>query len=197
MAIGHNSEDYKNSLINLAPQGIAWSKESTALWVNLLDALAQEYARIDANAVYLLDEIFPDTTTLLLPDWERVAGLPDECSQPGETIAIRRHNLLQKIASRGGQSKAYFISTALSLGYTVTVDEFTPFRVGISSVGDPLCNEQWWFTWRINAPENTIVWFRAHEAGAHEPLAFWGNERLECNLNKLKPAHTVLLFGYA
>lgn len=197
MGIGHSADDYRNALINLAPQGIAWPTDPNSLWVKTLDAFAQEYARIDQLGIYLLDEIFPDTTTLLLPDWERVAGLPDECSQIGETIAVRRLNLLQKITSRGGQSKAYFIATALSLGYTVTVDEFLPFRVGVSHVSDPLCNWKWWFTWRINSALFSIIWFKASESGAHEPLAYWGNDRLECIMNKLKPAHTKLLFGYS
>lgn len=197
MALGHNADEYTQQLINLSPTGLAWSEDPESTWVSFLGAIAQEFARVDSLSVTLLNEAFPDTTTILLPNWERVAGLPDECSQLGDTYAIRRLNLLQKISSRGGQSIAYFISVGAQLGYPITITEFRPFIVGMSEVGDPVLEDPlWWFTWRINAPEETIIWFRASVSAAQEPLASWGNERLECIMNKLKPAHTNLLFAY-
>jgi len=197
MTIGSSANDYLQQLINLTPQGDVFPTEATANWVLMLDAIAQTCARIDANAVLLLNEAFPDTTTQLLPNWERVAGLPDDCSVLGDTYEIRRLNLIAKLTSRGGQSKEYFIEVAASLGYTVTITEFRPFRVSISRVGDPLCDANWWFVWQVNSQLNTIVWFRAGRSAAGEPLASWGNTRLECIMKKYKPAHTIVQFAYS
>jgi uncharacterized protein YmfQ (DUF2313 family) len=196
MPIGSSASDYLQQLINLTPPGSAFPMEDSANWVSLLNAIAQTCARIDANSVLLLNESFPDTTTQLLPNWERIAGLPDDCSVLGDTYQIRRLNLIAKLTSRGGQSKSYFIEVAASLGYTVTITEFKPFRVSISRVGDPLCDATWLFVWQINSQLNTITWFRAGNSAAGEPLASWGNTRLECIMKKYKPAHTIVQFAY-
>jgi uncharacterized protein YmfQ (DUF2313 family) len=196
MTIGSSADDYLQQLINLTPAGSAFPTENESNWVQLLSAIAQTCARIDANAILLLNESFPDTTTQLLPNWERVAGLPDECSELGDTYEIRRLNLIAKLTSRGGQSRAYFIEIAAALGYTITITEFSPFRVSYSAVGDPLYDETWYFAWQVNSALNTITYFRAGRSGAGEPLRSWGNTRLECIMNKYKPAHTVLQFAY-
>lgn len=192
-----SADEYRQQLQKLAPQGIAWPTEPTSNWVKFLDALAQEFARVDARANELIDESFPDTTTELLPNWERVAGLPDDCNGViGETYQIRRLNLLAKLAARGGQSIAYFIEVMGVLGFTITITEYDRFRVNRNRMGDALNGEDWEYTFTVNAPTETIFWFRAGQAAAGEPLASWGNERLECNMNKLKPAHTLALFAY-
>lgn len=197
MAINSSADDYKRQLIKLSPQGRAWPIEDTSNWVKLLDAVAQELARIDAHASLLVNEAFPDTTLQLLENWERIAGIPDECSQLGDTIQVRRNNLKSKLTARGGQSRSYFVDVAAQLGFDVTITEFRPFQAGISSAGDAVYSIEWRYVWRINAPEQTVTYFRAGQSAAGEPLASWGNDRLECVINKLKPAHTNVLFGYS
>lgn len=194
--IGSTADDYREQLKRLAPPGIAIPTDNNSRWVKLLDALAQECARVDAMAVLLINESLPDTTQLLLPNWERVAGLPDECSDLGDTFAIRKQNLLAKIAARGGCTKQYFIDIALKFGFVITISEYDQFRVDINAVEDALNGEAWEFTFLVSAPEETITWFRSSEATAGEPLATWGNERLECLINRLKPAQTLALFAY-
>src|SRR5882724_8978671 len=96
--IGSDSEAYLQQLINLTPPGQAFPTDSSSTWAKLLNVIADTCARIDSNAVLLIDEAFPDTTTILLPNWERVAGLPDDCSDVlGDTFAIRRQNLVAKL----------------------------------------------------------------------------------------------------
>lgn len=194
--IGSTPDEYREQLKQLTPQGLAIPTDNSSRWVKFLDALAQECARVDAMAVLLIKESFPDTTELLLPNWERVAGLPDECSQLGDTIQIRRQALLAKVAARGGSTKQYFIDIALKFGFVITITEFDQFRVNINAVGDPLCGEDWEFTFLVNAPEETITYFRAGIGASGEHLRVWGNERLECLINRLKPAQTLALFAY-
>jgi uncharacterized protein YmfQ (DUF2313 family) len=196
--MSYSADEYRNQLQQLLPPGYAIpATEGTEAYL-LLDGIAQELARVDGRAEVLISEANPATTTELLPDWERVAGLPDECSNGADsTIEARRRALLAKLTATGGQSAAYYIQVAKALGYDVTITEFHPFRVGMSQVGDALTNGDWQFTWRINAPETTVMSFKVGLSVVGDPLATWGNDMLECYMNKLKPAHTILLFGYS
>jgi uncharacterized protein YmfQ (DUF2313 family) len=64
-----------------------------------------ELARLDVRASVLPQEVNPAASLELLPDWERVAGLPDKCSGVlEETLQGRRNALLTKLTSTGGQS---------------------------------------------------------------------------------------------
>lgn len=189
-------DQYAEHLDALLPQGLAWPRESDARMRELTRALAEELSRVDLRGDDLLGEVLPSTTVEMLTDWERAAGLPDPCVPSGQTLQERRNALLTRLSGTGGQSRAFFIALAESLGFTITITEFSPFRTGISCAGDPLCGEDWLFVWRINAPESTIIEFRAGISAVGEPLRKWGNELLECVFNRVKPAHTVLLFGY-
>lgn len=50
--------------------------------------------------------------------------------------------------------------------------------------------------WRINAPADTFSEFTVNSP-CTDPLRDWGNELLECVMNRYKPAHSDLLFGYS
>jgi uncharacterized protein YmfQ (DUF2313 family) len=197
MSIGSTAADYLQQLINLAPTGLAWPTDPASNWVKLLTAISETWARIDASDVSLANEALPDTTTQLLPNWERVAGIPDECSDIGDTLQVRRANLITKLTNGGGQSKAYFIELAATLGYTITITESRPFQVGRSKTGDPLNNAPWQFAWQVHSALNTVIFFRADQSSAEEPLESWSNARLECFIRRYAPAHTVVSFAYS
>lgn len=189
--------EYREQLKALLPPGQAFPRDPGTTLHDLLDGMSIELARLDGRASVLPQEANPATSLELLPDWERVAGLPDKCSGVlEETLQGRRNALLTKLTSTGGASPAYFIELAASLGYTVTIEEFRPFRAGMSVAGDTLTNGPWVHTWLIRAPETSITEFRAGLSAAGERLRTWGNDTLECKINQLKPAHTIALFAY-
>lgn len=195
--MARTAEQYREQLKSLLPPGRAIPREPGTSLESLLHGMAEEMARIDARGIALLVEVNPITTNELLPEWESVARLPDNCTGTlEETLQGRRNALAAKLSSIGGQSAAYFISVAASLGYTVTIEEFRPFRAGSSAAGDALTNGDWVFTWRVHAPETTVISFRAGRSAAGEPLASWGNDLLECKLSEIKPAHTIVQFAY-
>jgi len=197
MALGRTAEQYLDQLRSLLPHGPAWAPEFAPELDRVLAGLAMEFERIEGRGLDLLAEMEPTTINELLPDWERVAGLPDRCNGKLEdTLQGRRNALLSKINGTGGQSIAYFTAITKALGFEVTITEYRPFRAGVSVAGDPLTNGDWIFTWRVNAPETTVISFRAGRSCAGEPLLSWGNGSLECKLNQLKPAHTHVLFSY-
>ncbi|MGN7832671.1 YmfQ family protein [Pseudoxanthomonas sp. 22568] len=189
--------DYLRQLQALLPLGKAWTRAPGALLSRVLEGLAQEFARIEARAESVMDEADPRTTLELLPDWERTAGLPDNCS--GElrpTLLGRRQDLVSKLNAVGGQTPAYFIEIAKALGYAIEIQEYHPFRVGHSAVNEPINDGRWAHVWAVIAPNVTQTFWTVGQSSVAEPLSRWGNQSLECRLNELKPAHSVLIFIY-
>ncbi|WP_282265909.1 putative phage tail protein [Stenotrophomonas sp. PS02298] len=189
--------DYREQMQALLPQGAAWPRNRGAVLTAVLGALAQEFARIDARARQLINEAIPSSTSEMLADWERVAGLPDNCSGLlAEGQQARRDDLVSKLISQGGQSREYFQSLAAAMGFTVRIDECRSFRAGMSAAGQALTNGPWRFTWKVAAPSTTVRKFRAGDSAAGERLGAWGNAGLECRIRQNKPAHTRVIFQY-
>jgi uncharacterized protein YmfQ (DUF2313 family) len=155
------------------------------------------YEAQTARSNYLLVDAFPGTTYELLPEWELTLGLPDPCAGEAPSVQVRRQQVAARLSSAGGQSAAYYIGFAQRLGYGITVTNYAPFRCGQSTAGQQLGNQDWFFTWSINAVLNTVVRFAAGQSAAGDPLASWGNQVLECEMSAAAPAHTILQFHYA
>jgi uncharacterized protein YmfQ (DUF2313 family) len=194
---GFTPEDYAQVLADLLPRGWAWPRDPQTVLMRVFAGLAVEYSRVNVRDCDLLAESYPGTAFETLPDWERITGLPDECLPAGDdNLQRRRAAVLFKLAARGGASKEYFIWIASILGFEITITEFQPFRAGRNRAGDRVYGEDWNYVWRVNAYDYTFVFFRAGRSTASNRLREWGNAILECVLNRLKPAHTILLFGY-
>ena len=138
----------------------------------------------------------PETSGAMLTDWERVLGL--ETTNAGKPYTARLAAVLLKINAVGGLSIPYFIQLAQSAGYTITIDEPQPFRVGINRAGDRLAPEEIMWVWVVNVAANTqTVWrFRAGASCAGERLSVYGDSVIETVFEDLKPAHTAVRFTY-
>jgi len=149
-----------------------------------------------ASALVVAEAISPaGGDGLWLADWERVLGLPDTCAGGyGQTQAERIAAALSKIRQRGGQSRAYFIGVAKALGFEITIEEHAVYTCE-SPCDQPICEEPWRFVWTVRAPAATIRESTC-ESGCAGPLASWGNAQLECVINRLKLAHTFVIFAY-
>lgn len=188
------ADEYLHQLQALLPNGPAWPRDLDTELARLLAAFAEEFSRIDAQVEKLTIEADPRATSDMLPDWERVAGLPDACVGEPASISERRALLVSKLSNVGGQSRQFFIDVAAQLGYEVTITEFRPYRVN-SHVNDAVIGEAWLFVWQVNAAQNMVRRF-AVTSQVSDPLAGWGNEILECAISRLKPAHTHVKFAY-
>lgn len=174
---------------------IAYDINATVIAAELeSDGKALDAAKIAADLI--LTEADPRTTYDLLPDWERVLGLPDVCVGQLPTIEQRRAAVVSKLTLRGGLSRAFFIALAAKLGFVISITEYTQYSV-LSPVNAELRGLPWCFTWRVNAPLNTVVGRFSATSGVNEPLSTWGNILLECALSRFKPAHTVVQFSYS
>lgn len=168
----------------------------------VIDALiygpAQALADFEDKAEALMLETDPRTANLLLPDFERCLG-PDPCGRDRAALTIEQRQKLahQRWTARGGQSIPFFVSIARSLGVEITIDEFWPSRAGVLRAGQRLRPEGCQFVWRVNIPSLvTVINFRAGVSRAGHRLGSFELSSIECELRRLKPAHTHVVFRY-
>jgi uncharacterized protein YmfQ (DUF2313 family) len=186
--------EYLAQLAALLPPGPALSRDPDSVVMRLLAAPAAELARVEARAGALLDEADPRTTSDLLAEWEAVAGLPDPCLGPSPTVAQRRARLVQQLTGTRGQSPAFFVGVAASLGLAATITEFREHDCE-QSCEAPVHGPDWRFAWRLNLPAVPVTDSTAEDT-CETPLRVWGDTAIECVVRGLAPAHTIPLFGY-
>ena len=193
--MGGSVDNYAEQLAQLLPSGDAFANTDGDLG-KVLESPAVELARVDSRAEDMLREADPRTTYEMLPDWERVCGLPDECTGGAETVEERRLLVTAKVVQRGGQSRAYLEGLAAALGYDAELQEYTAFCAG-DDAGDPCYDDDWAHAFTVLVPEGTTIrYFAASSGCAGEPLATWGDDALECVISRAKPAHSTVLFAY-
>jgi uncharacterized protein YmfQ (DUF2313 family) len=195
-APNYQASDFLTVLQALMPRGLAWPRDPSSVMTQVLAGLSPTWQRHTEQNNNLLVDAFPATAVQLLPEWEAALGLPDPCAGASPTLQGRQAQVVARFAGSGGQSIPYFVQYAQTLGYAITVTEFTPFRMGQQTMGCQLGGPDWAFTWQTNAPLNTLTSFRMGLSAMGEPLESWGNAVLQCELNEIKPAHTYLNFAY-
>jgi uncharacterized protein YmfQ (DUF2313 family) len=178
---------------------IRQADERTSLLGLLMSCFSRELHRFASQFNLLLRESVPGLSTEaeLLVDWERIAGLPDSCSSLGTTEAQRQLTVHQKIYGLyTGLSKQFFIDYAAGSGVTITIVEDAGgdvFRTTHKSSGviqrvtqmptgdvdgsrlNSLASIHTWTVTIVSDPNNN-------------------QDVLECIFNKLKPAHTIVVF---
>jgi uncharacterized protein YmfQ (DUF2313 family) len=195
-APAYTNADFLTGFQRLLPTGPVWPRDSDAVQTQVFEALVSLYTANAESAAELLVDAFPATTVFLLPEWQATLGLPDPCAGPAATLAQSQAQVLARFTAVGGQSIPYFISFAKALGYDITIDQFAPFRVGAGAVGAPLYGTAWAFAWQVNAPDVTINSFIVGDSEIGDPLQAFTNTVLECELQRLAPAHTTVIFNF-
>lgn len=192
--MGMNAEEYLDILMKLLPPGQAYPRGREGVLPAVPAAMADEFALIDARVESLLDEADPRTTLEMLPDWERMLALPDECTGPLDTVEKRRQAIISLLTDIGGQSIPFYINYAAALGYTITITEFRPFTCN-TPVDRGIYEESARYTWRVNAPATSIT-VATCQSPCSEPLRAWGNQLLECSISKKNRASRTVIFSY-
>jgi len=207
--------DYLRQLQALLPVGGAWTREPGAVLTELLDGKAVELARVHNRLVDLVDEADPQTTLELLPDWERVVGLPDCCLGIADTIDARRALVLGRLTARGGQSDAYFRSICAAAGWTIETADYSHFVAGEAEAGDMLLEGDgeefeaggsiagdslglfdWWHAWRVSGDPSESTWFEADASVAGDAIDWSDNPVVRCLIERFKPAHTRAVYAW-
>jgi uncharacterized protein YmfQ (DUF2313 family) len=162
-----------------------------------LNAVGLQLDSAMLSADLLRAEMHPDTTVYSLADYERVYGLPDECVAVAQSIEQREAALLSKMMAEGGQSKAYFIRVAQSMGYAgASIDEFLLMSCN-SACDDALNSVDDLFTWQMNLPLSTGGVFQMNcNSECDSSIYSWGDGAIECRISHVKPVHTHVVFAY-
>lgn len=193
-----SGQDYHAQLLALLPPGPAWDAEAVPDLVKVLEALAQEFARVDARADSLLGEMVPSGVRELLLDWERVLGLPDPCLGAEGGFAERRAEVVRRFGEVGRQDPLYFVEIARKLGYPdAWVEEYRAPRFGRSIFGKArFGTRQQQFLWKFHLGARRA-------GGARFGVTQWGerfganpNNIVECIVRRYQPAHTHVIFEY-
>lgn len=167
------SDKYRQMLQRLLPRGPAWTREPGSQLTALLQGLAVEAQRVEDRALALIEEADPRTTTELIDDWERVCGLPGDCTAP-TAIADRRALVVQKLLGHGDPNLAFWQEQAEALGFTFgSIEEYRPFSAG-DNAGDHVIGLDWLFCWVLVVATRTAAL----------------NELLRCTVEGLTPLHT-------
>jgi uncharacterized protein YmfQ (DUF2313 family) len=192
---------YLAQLQALLPRGMAWSRAPDSVLTKLLRGFAAVFASVHTAVEALLVEIDPRTTSLLLYDYERVAGLPDDCItalEIDQSLAARRLALHAKWTAVGGATPSFFIDMAARLGYEdATVSHrFTPATCN-DDCNAALHGQADRFVWVLNLPSDGDYLVATCNSACDDPLASWGDKALECRVSAVSPAHTTVLFAYS
>lgn len=198
MAVARTADQYRRQLSGLLPVGPAWDPELVPEVALILSGVSLEFARLDARAVDLLNEMDPAGVSELVPDWEAIMGLPDPCLGLNPAFEDRRLAVRRRLIEVGGQSLSYFIDIAVSQGYPdATITEHRAPRMGRSRFGAArfgTWNAQ--FMWTLNTGGR-------QRQGRRFGASYWGERfgvnpgnPLECQIRRAAPAHTIVQINY-
>lgn len=173
----------------LLPRGRVWSRENVGIQHGLIAGLAKSFEQMDEDAMQLLEDAFPATTTALIDEWNATLGLPDFCFGAPDSIEQNRQYIVAKLIADGGQNVNYYNSIAASLGLTTVIREFSIDHYdGDAPPGLIKKHEDWCHTWKvvidINSPALANFDTEEEIRGSSVFTA------LTCLLNRYKPAHT-------
>ncbi len=188
------SQQYLDQLLALLPPGAAWPRHMEALLSDLLQAFADEFARLHIRAEGLLSERSPMLASELLDEWEADLGLPDPCGIDVTDTDSRRAAVVARLVSVGGQTPAFYLQVLAAFGVQASITEFLPHSVD-DDVDAALCGEDWTFAWQLHLPSTVVREFAVID-GVDEALAAWGDPPVECLIRRLAPEHTIVLFSY-
>lgn len=196
MAVTHSA--WLAALQSLLPPGRAFTRHPDSYMTRFLKAIAAMFLTAQLKFEAMLVQADPRRATTMLPDWERLLGLPDCCTPAEQQLADRQAAAFQRLTEEGGQSRPYFINMAELLGEPgVTITEFLPMTCN-SNCNDALYTPADRFVWRMNIPHAALN-VRQMTCNSHcnSALQEYTPSVIECAITKRRPGHTTVLFAYA
>lgn len=182
----------------LPPRGLAWPRRIGTVFQTVWSVIAAALAAVHARAGNLTEqESFPPQSVELLPDWERVLGLPDPCLGAGAVTSARQAAVKARLAATGGQEIAYFETLAVNLGGAIASTEYAPFRLGRDRFGMPMRVAAWANIWQVTLSQGGLFHFDIGASSFGEPFWWLANGPIQCEIRRLAPAHVRINFAVA
>ncbi|MEO7691299.1 MAG: putative phage tail protein [Sphingomonas sp.] len=197
--MGYTAAQYTADMQAHLPTGAAWPRDPEATLTALCAVYAEEFARVDARVDQLVAEYDPRGAYELLSDWEAALGLPDTCTAAATSIAARQAACWRKLAFAAGQTPAFYIALAASIGSEIEIHEFDPdvddFDGSLTAL---IAGGKYRYVWRVhvlNAGDYSVARV-GDPVGVRLVDGDAGAASLECILASAKPAHTHVIFSY-
>ena len=194
-----SESDYRHQVNALLPRGPIWRRSVGGKLDAILYALEREATRVDNRACAVLEEDDPRTSFEELERWFSDWGIPSECIKAlaDPTLEDMRQELLTKITSNLGLTKAFFEALAGTLGYDAEIETYQAHTVE-DGVDDALKGIEWTSAMtlgvRVKSSGGAEV-FRVTWS-VNNALAKWGDALLECVVRAMAPANVYVLFAY-
>ncbi len=192
----HTIDQHTQSLADYMPNGELFLAKNinNSNFRQLLKGWSYELQRLEATLIEVAQEYDPNTTNDFIAQWEQTVGIPDDCFTNETDIVTRRNQVLFKLRAEGANTPQDFIDLAALLGYTITiswpaeVEFFPPYDVPINLI--------------TGVPESRYVWIVTgvglipNLPPYNVPFSLISSQQsvLICAFNKLKPAHTKIIF---
>jgi uncharacterized protein YmfQ (DUF2313 family) len=194
-----NRHDYLQLLKSLLPPGKAWTSERNSSFEKILIAVADELTRIQNRTTHLLKELNPFQTQEMITDWERLLGLPNECTGPTSLLTFQARKKLVNTfyTMSGGNTSEYLVELIKNFGFDIEISEYKPFKSGYSSSGDPISNGNWRYAFQVRTLDAPVFRFSSGQNTSGDPLVEATNELIKCIINDNKPAHTIAIFTFS
>lgn len=188
-------ESHAQALADYLPNGRLFEGKNIpdSIYRMFLRGLAHTQQDAEAFIALFEHEIDISQTTLLLEEWERTVGIPDQCFNTNVSIEVRRRQVLVKLASLGVQTEEDFINLAAMYGVTITI------KSGVRYFAFPMIFPIIFFN-NIKESRFTMIVEYFVEAQNRFPYTFpiiFGDQSiptLECLFRKLVPANVDVYF---
>lgn len=185
--------------MGLLPSGPVWPRDPTGTLSRTVRGLTGVHWRAWRRVSDLLKEADPRACYETIRMWEIDCGLPDPCVDPPPTsIEGRRAAILARRHEGGTTTPMDFIRLAERLGYEIEITEFRPFRT--YSTCNSFLNTThagWPHTWRVNVLSAARAVRIMHcRSACTDFLREWTTGDLECLFERIKPAHTHIIWAY-
>ena len=192
----HTVDQHTQSLADYMPNGelfIAKNIEDSN-FRQLLKGWSYELQRLEATLIEVAQEYDIYNTNDFISEWENVVGIPDSCFSNEVDIVTRRKQVIIKLSAEGVNTKQDFIDLAALLGFTITITypAETPFYPPYDIPLDLI----------TGIPESRYVWIVTGDGLVPNvppydiPLSLISAQQsvLQCFFEKLKPAHTKIIY---
>ena len=176
------------------PRGKAWSRDEDGDLNSFLRALARRLSQTEFDAENLLPEMRPETTFMLLEEWEKYLELP-ECGQLSGTVDNRRRAVVEKYHRKGGLSPWQIEAVAAALGFTIRVTVILPHHC-MRSCMYPLYSARYRWTLQIEVIGISGGRFTCID-NVMTPLLSERAKELECVLTKYRLGGTAYDYFYS
>jgi uncharacterized protein YmfQ (DUF2313 family) len=199
-ALSLSWDDMQTGGLALLPSGPVWPRDRQGTLARTVRGLVGGHWRAWQRVGDMLDEADPRTCYETVDMWETDCGLPDPCiPDPPTAIELRRLAILARRHEGGTTTPMDFVELAATLGYEITIGEYRPFRTW--SGCDSFLNtdiEGWPHTWMVTIlnPGALVVTNMVCTSPCDAFLREWATGALECLFERIKPAHTQIIWAY-